>query len=145
MTALQSSCAHAAAGGALIGLAAALLLVLHGKVAGISGILGGAISGAREELPWRAAFILGLLAGGALFAWHQPQWLAPALPRGPAWIALAGLLVGYGTRLGSGCTSGHGICGVARLSPRSMVATASFIAVGMTVTFALTRALGSAA
>ena len=145
MTPLQISCLHAAEGGALIGLAAAALLLVHGKVAGISGIVSGAISGDRGDLPWRSAFIAGLLAGGALFAWRAPGLLAPSMPRGPIWIAIAGLLVGYGTRLGNGCTSGHGICGVGRLAPRSMLATAAFIGVGMGVTFALTRLLGSAA
>ena len=144
MTALQTSFAHAAMGGALIGLAAATLLLLHGKVAGISGIVSGAISGTRAELPWRAAFIGGLLAGGALFAWRAPALLAPSIPRSPVWIVTAGLLVGFGTRLGNGCTSGHGICGVGRFAPRSILATAAFIAVGMVVTFALGRALGRA-
>ena len=144
MTALQTSFAHAAAGGALIGLAAATLLLVHGKVAGISGIVSGALTGGRADLPWRSAFIAGLLAGGALFAWRAPALLAPSIPRSPVWIAIAGLLVGFGTRLGNGCTSGHGICGIGRLAPRSMLATAAFILVGMAVTFAFGRALGSA-
>jgi uncharacterized membrane protein YfcA/uncharacterized membrane protein YedE/YeeE len=135
---------HASAGGVLIGLAAAGLLLLHGKVAGISGILGGALSGVRGDLLWRSAFIAGLLAGGALFAWRAPALLAPSLPRSPVLIALAGVLVGYGTRLGNGCTSGHGICGVGRVAPRSMVATATFIAAGAVSTFAITHLLGAA-
>ena len=134
---------HAAAGGALIGLAAAVLLLLQGKVAGISGIVGGALSGPRADLPWRSAFIAGLLAGGAILAWRAPGLLAPTIPRGPVWITVAGLLVGYGTRLGNGCTSGHGICGVGRLAPRSIAATAAFIAVGAMVTFAMNRLVGA--
>ncbi|GAC1325647.1 MAG: hypothetical protein NVSMB25_24310 [Thermoleophilaceae bacterium] len=140
----HSSWVHAAGGGALIGLAAAGLLLVHGKVAGISGILGGALSGVRGDLFWRSAFIGGLLAGGALFAWRAPGLLAPSLPRGPLLIAVAGVLVGYGTRLGNGCTSGHGVCGVGRVAPRSMLATATFIAVGAVVTFSINHLLGAA-
>jgi uncharacterized membrane protein YedE/YeeE len=135
---------HASEGGGLIGLAAAGLLLVHGKVAGISGILGGALSGVRGDLLWRSAFIAGLLAGGALFAWRAPALLAPSLPRGPVLIAVAGVLVGYGTRLGNGCTSGHGVCGVGRVAPRSMVATATFIAAGAVSTFAINYLLGAA-
>ena len=142
MTPLQMSCLHAAEGGALIGLASAALLLVHGKVAGISGIVAGAIVGPTKDLRWRYAFIAGLLAGGALFAWHAPALLAPSIPRGPLWIVVAGLLVGYGTRLGNGCTSGHGVCGVGRLAPRSMLGTAAFIVAGMSVTFALARVFG---
>jgi len=134
----------AAQGGALIGLAAADLLLVHGKVAGISGILGGALSGGRGDLLWRSAFIAGLLAGGALFAWRAPGLLARSLPRGPFLIAAAGVLVGYGTRLGNGCTSGHGVCGVGRVAPRSMLPAATFIAVGAVVTFSINHLLGAA-
>ena len=120
-------------GGALIGLAAVLLLALNGRIAGISGILGGLItSTGRGDRFWRRAFIFGLLAGAGLYA------LTSGLPlelqaRGPT-LLVAGLLVGFGTRLGSGCTSGHGVCGLARRSPRSLRATMVFmVAAALTV------------
>ena len=120
-------------GGALIGLAAVLLLALNGRIAGISGILGGLItSTGRGDRFWRCAFIFGLLAGAGLYA------LTSGLPlqlqaRGPT-LLVAGLLVGVGTRLGSGCTSGHGVCGLARRSPRSLQATMVFmVAAALTV------------
>jgi uncharacterized protein len=120
-------------GGALIGLAAVLLLALNGRIAGISGILGGLItSTGRGDRYWRCAFIFGLLAGAGLYA------LTSGLPlqlqaRGPT-LLVAGLLVGVGTRLGSGCTSGHGVCGLARRSPRSLRATMVFmVAAALTV------------
>jgi uncharacterized protein len=120
-------------GGALIGLAAVLLLALNGRIAGISGILGGLItSTGRGDRFWRCAFIFGLLAGAGLYA------LTSGLPlelqaRGPT-LLVAGLLVGFGTRLGSGCTSGHGVCGLARRSPRSLRATMVFmVAAALTV------------
>ena len=120
-------------GGALIGLAAVLLLALNGRIAGISGILGGLItSTGRGDRFWRCAFIFGLLAGAGLYA------LTSGLPlqlqaRGPT-LLVAGLLVGFGTRLGSGCTSGHGVCGLARRSPRSLQATMVFmVAAALTV------------
>ena len=120
-------------GGALIGLAAVLLLALNGRIAGISGILGGLItSTGRGDRFWRCAFIFGLLAGAGLYA------LTSGLPlqlqaRGPT-LLVAGLLVGVGTQLGSGCTSGHGVCGLARRSPRSLQATMVFmVAAALTV------------
>ena len=119
-------------GGALIGLAAALMVLLEGRIAGISGITGGLLSAGGRERGWRAAFLGGLLISPWLYA------AAAALPpgeiaAGSGWLAIAGLLVGVGTRLGSGCTSGHGVCGTARLSPRSLVATGLFMAAGMAV------------
>ncbi len=121
-------------GGALIGLAAALLLLLNGRVAGVSGILGGLLRCGVGERLERVAFLVGLVAGPVLFTLvaHRPAILVEASP----WtLIIAGLLVGYGTRLGSGCTSGHGICGVARLSLRSLIATALFIAAGMATVY----------
>lgn len=123
-------------GGGMIGLAAALLLLLNGRIAGVSGILGGLLDGrAGGEKGERIAFIAGLLGGPLLagFAWRWPQ--ATVTASIPLLIA-AGLLVGFGTRLGSGCTSGHGICGVARLSPRSLAATVLFILAGMAAAYA---------
>ena len=122
-------------GGMLIGLASWLLLAALGKVAGISGIASSALSGNPPDGAWRWAFLLGLIAGGALFAvWLTP----PAVPQRP-WplLLMAGLLVGVGTVLGSGCTSGHGVCGLGRRSLRSLVATCVFMAMGMLVVFAM--------
>jgi len=125
-------------GGLLIGLAATLLLLFNGRIAGIAGILGGLIvpNFASERL-WRGAFVVGLLCGAAIYAWLHGA-LPLHLQAGNSLMLVAGLLVGFGTRLGSGCTSGHGVCGLARRSPRSLVATATFIACGMLTVF-LTR------
>jgi len=126
----------AVAGGALIGAAAVLLLATIGRVAGISGIAAGSLHAAKGERGWRWAFLAGLLASAGLVLWWQsvPEASPRVLLRDalPAWQLIgAGLLVGFGTRLGSGCTSGHGVCGLARLSPRSMVATGVFMLMGM--------------
>jgi uncharacterized protein len=129
-------------GGMLIGLAASLLLAGLGRVAGISGICGGVLLGPRQERGWRTLFLLGLLLGGALFGLLIPGSIGVS-PRPLALLAIAGLLVGFGTRIGSGCTSGHGVCGVSRLAPRSIVATMTFVLTGM-VTVALLRLLGVA-
>lgn len=113
------------AGGALIGIAAAMLILLSGRVAGVSGILGGLLIPRRAEVPWRVAFLLGLIAA--------PFVVAPSeirIDAGTGTLILAGLLVGVGTSYGSGCTSGHGVCGLSRLSPRSLVATLAFMAAG---------------
>lgn len=130
-------------GGGLIGLAASVLLVGHGRVAGISGIIGALVMGQSTEWAWRAVFIAGLISGGLLLRLFAPHLLA--MPQhGWLWMAAAGLVVGIGTRLGNGCTSGHGVCGVSQLAPRSLVATLTFIATGM-LTVALVRALGGLA
>ncbi|MFD2233189.1 YeeE/YedE family protein [Phaeospirillum tilakii] len=124
-------------GGALIGLAAALLLLALGRIAGISGIVGGLLRRPdRAETPWRLAFVLGL--GLAPLAWTLVAALPP--PRIAAdtpTLVAAGLLVGFGARLGSGCTSGHGVCGLSRLSPRSLAATLTFMATGFLTVFAV--------
>jgi len=122
----------AAVGGALIGLAATLLMWLTGRIAGISGILGDLVDLAGGDRAWRLAFVAGLIAAPLAFAATGHVLRAPAMPGWPV-IVIAGLLVGFGTRLGSGCTSGHGICGIARLSPRSLAATATFMIVAMLV------------
>lgn len=114
------------AGGILIGCAAVLLLLLNGRIAGISGILGGAFSTRGSERWWRGAFIFGLIAGAALYSLLVGPLRINPVASAPT-LVLAGLLVGFGTRLGSGCTSGHGVCGLARRSPRSLIATATFI------------------
>jgi uncharacterized protein len=120
----------ALAGGAIIGLSASLMLMLNGRVAGVSGIVGGLLQPQSGEVSWRAWFLAGLLAGGgALFA-ARPEFFGTAsVPS--AVIVVAGLLVGFGTRLGSGCTSGHGVCGISRMSRRSIVATVTFMLSGM--------------
>lgn len=122
------------AGGALIGFAAAMLLLLSGRVAGISGIVGGLLRPHRGDVAWRLAFVGGLLAAPAamlmLGAGH-----APRIDAGFGTLVVAGLLVGAGTSYGAGCTSGHGVCGLSRLSPRSLVATLVFMAAGMLTVF----------
>ncbi len=125
-------------GGLLIGLAVALMLLLNGRVAGISGIVGGLLTLTLRDTAWRAAFVAGLVLGALAYLSTADQ-TAPVrvLASLPA-ILVGGLLVGFGTRLGSGCTSGHGLCGMARLSRRSVVATATFFGVAMLTVF-LTR------
>jgi uncharacterized membrane protein YedE/YeeE len=130
-------------GGVLIGLAASLLLIGAGRIAGVSGIVAGAFSSAPAERDWRVAFLAGLVAAGFAAALLAPAAILPS-PRPLLWLAASGLLVGVGTRLGSGCTSGHGVCGTSRLSPRSLAATAIFVAFGM-LTVAVWRALGGGA
>lgn len=123
----------AAAGGALIGTASVMLLWLNGRIAGVSGIMNGVFSRKWTEASWRIAFVVGLITGGFVFQWTSD---APLIERTdfPLWMTIAaGLLVGYGTRLGNGCTSGHGICGTSRLSTRSIAATITFVFVGMLV------------
>ena len=120
------------AGGMLIGLAAALLVLLSGRVAGVSGILGGLIAARRGDIAWRFAFIGGLLFAPVTMLFYSTN---PRIDAGLGMLALAGLLVGLGTRYGSGCTSGHGVCGLSRLSPRSLVATGAFMAAGIATVF----------
>jgi uncharacterized protein len=125
-------------GGALIGLSATLLMLLIGRIAGICGILAGYIEGARGDRAWRVAFILGLVAVPLIAVAAGSSVPPPQMPASWSLTAVAGLLVGFGTRLGGGCTSGHGVCGVARLSPRSLAATAVFV-VTAAVTVAVMR------
>lgn len=128
----------ALAGGALIGLAAMLLLWFNGRVAGISGMLNGAVEESGHERHWRLVFLVGLVAGALIYARINPGDFAIRQDF-PLWaLAVAGVLVGYGTRLGSGCTSGHGVCGISRLSMRSVYATATFMGSGF-VTTAIVR------
>jgi uncharacterized protein len=117
-------------GGMLIGLSASAMLLLDGKVAGISGILAGVLKPIRSDTLWRICFLGGLLAGGLLLRILLPSAFDFGIIRPLPLLITAGLLVGFGTRLGSGCTSGHGVCGVSRLSPRSLVATVTFIVAG---------------
>ncbi len=122
-------------GGLLIGTASATLLLLHGRVAGISGIVGGLMEPSTADRSWRAAFLLGLLAAGAVAYAVVPARFGGESSTSPVWLVIAGLLVGVGTRLGGGCTSGHGVCGMSRLSPRSLTATAIFMVVAMATVF----------
>ena len=122
------------AGGVLIGTAAAMLLLINGKVAGISGILGGLLRPRGGDIGWRVAFIVGLVAAPLLYQLATPL-PAVQIDAGTGLLIAAGLLVGVGTRYGSGCTSGHGVCGLSRLSPRSLVATAAFMAAGFLTVF----------
>lgn len=123
-------------GGLLIGIAAAVLVWFNGMIAGISGIAGGLLRPGRKSFGWRAAFLGGLIGAPILYALTLP--LPPArIDAGMGTLIAAGFLVGVGTRYGSGCTSGHGVCGLSRLSPRSLVATASFMLAGFATVFAL--------
>jgi uncharacterized protein len=117
------------AGGLLIGTAAAMFLLFNGRVAGISGILGGLLRPKAGDIGWRVAFMLGLVAAPLLYQLAAPL-PSVQIDAGTAVLVVAGLLVGMGTRYGSGCTSGHGVCGLSRLSPRSLVATAAFMVAG---------------
>jgi uncharacterized membrane protein YedE/YeeE len=128
----------AAIGGALIGLSASLLMLLTGRIAGISGIFGGCLSFGTNDKGWRIAFIAGLILAPFITSWIGYVMPSPQMPASWTVVIAAGLLVGFGTRLGGGCTSGHGICGIARLSGRSITATAIFIFTAIVVV-ALTR------
>jgi hypothetical protein len=129
-------------GGALIGLSAALLMVLTGRIAGISGIVGGCLVGSAGERDWRLAFIVGLIAAPILGALVNLPLALPRMPDSWILIAVAGFLVGFGARMGGGCTSGHGVCGIARLSPRSLTATAVFMTTGFVVVFLVRHVFG---
>jgi len=128
-----------AAGGALIGAAAAVLLVLTGKTAGVSGIVDGVLRAEKGEWGWKAAFVLGLVAGGLVLRFTMPQTLPASAPRSLALVAVGGLLVGFGARLSGGCTSGHGVCGIGRLSRRGLVGTLIFMAAGILTVFVLRK------
>ncbi|MBK9369381.1 MAG: YeeE/YedE family protein [Deltaproteobacteria bacterium] len=131
-------------GGALIGLSAGGMLLLHGRVAGISGIVGGLLHPKPGDVRWRAAFVLGLLTAGLVSLLSGVDTFPYTLDRAPWMVGLAGLLVGFGTRLGNGCTSGHGVCGLARFSQRSLVAVVTFMATGMITAVLVDRLLGGA-
>lgn len=124
----------ALAGGALIGLAASMLILLNGRIAGISGILGGLLRPGPGEIAWRAAFLIGLVAAPWLYAVAAPL-PAVRMDVSDSMLIAAGLLVGLGTRYGAGCTSGHGVCGLSRLSPRSLAATLAFMAAGFATVY----------
>ena len=128
-------------GGILIGLAAASFILLNGRIAGISGILGGLLTPAKDDILWRRAFLGGLV--GAPLLWLLVADLPPIrIEAGYPAVIIAGLLVGIGTRYGSGCTSGHGVCGLSRLSVRSLAATASFMGAGFVTVYVIRHLLG---
>jgi len=126
-------------GGILIGLSASLFWALNGRVAGVSGIVGGALLGAKQERAVRLAFLFGLLLAGLGFALFSSRVALPRLPLLP--LAAAGLLVGFGTRMSGGCTSGHGVCGVSRFSVRSLAAVATFMLTGALTVFIVRHVL----
>lgn len=122
-------------GGVLIGMAATLLLWLTGRIAGISGMLGGVLLPKRGEIAWRLAFLIGLVGAGAAWLWSVPGAYVPRHGFPPLLLVVAGVLVGIGTRMGNGCTSGHGVCGLGRLSLRSLAAVLTFMLTAVITTF----------
>lgn len=134
-----------ALGGALIGASASMLLLLEGRVAGISGIVGGLFTPRAGDVGWRVAFLGGLALAGLGGAFLAPWTVAVEIARAPWMLVLAGLLVGVGTRIGNGCTSGHGVCGLSRMSPRSLASVVTFMAVGALVAVAVGKLTGGAA
>ena len=129
-------------GGVLIGLAAALFVLLNGRIAGISGVLGGLLNPTRGDIAWRVAFIAGIVAAPLVYLLFA-AWPAVQIDASYGALVAAGLLVGVGTRYGAGCTSGHGVCGLSRLSPRSLVATLAFMAAGFGTVFVARHLLGA--
>ncbi|MGR8940867.1 MAG: YeeE/YedE family protein [Gammaproteobacteria bacterium] len=132
----------ALAGGILIGISATVLLLFNGRIAGISGIMNGALFAPKHDVTWRLLFLAGLVLGGLVFAWLAPGFNLPRQDYPVAWLGIGGFLVGFGTRMANGCTSGHAVCGIARLSIRSLAATATFIASGMLTVFVMRHILG---
>jgi uncharacterized membrane protein YedE/YeeE len=131
-------------GGVLIGASALLLMLISGRIAGVSGIAGGLLTAPRGDRSWRFAFVVGLLLGGLALSAFEPTALPRSLPAGLPLVALAGFLVGFGARGGNGCTSGHGVCGLGRRSRRSLVAVVVFMATGMFAAQVLRPLLGGA-
>lgn len=129
-------------GGVLIGLSAIAMMAFLGRIAGISGIVSGLLVPRAGDISWRALFVGGLVAGGLLMMLVRPEAFAITVDRSLAAVAVAGALVGFGTRLGSGCTSGHGVCGIGRLSRRSIVATLTFITTGALTVLAVRLLFG---
>lgn len=127
---MKESIIMAILGGSLIGMSASLLLLVSGRIAGISGIIGGLLKHQASSIPWRVTFLSGLMFGGWSLMTVMPLSIQGPEGRSVLMIAVAGVLVGIGTQLGNGCTSGHGVCGITRMSPRSIVATLTFMATG---------------
>lgn len=129
-------------GGLLIGLAAVLLMAFHGRIAGMTGILAGLLPPVAADRAWRAAFVAGAVAAPLLITALRPQSIAFSSTTPMIWVAVSGLVVGIGAQIGAGCTSGHGICGIARLSPRSILATLVFMATAFATVFITRHLLG---
>ena len=129
-------------GGALIGCAAAMFALLNGRIAGVSGVLAGLLKPSRGDVAWRAAFVSGLVAAPLAYLLLVGRLPHPRIDASAAALVVAGLLVGAGTRYGSGCTSGHGVCGLSQFSLRSLVATASFMGAGFATVYAVRHLLG---
>lgn len=139
---MVSDITQALIGGVIIGLASTLLLWANGRIAGISGILGGVLNPKSGDVTWRVVFIIGLMLGSIVFSIFQRP-LQPTMQASTPVLIAAGLIVGFGTRLGSGCTSGHGVCGIARLSRRSIVATIIFMTFGVITVFITRHIIGA--
>ena len=129
-------------GGILIGLSASIMMLFSGRIAGISGIFRGVLEPSRGDTQWRIAFVSGLVLGGVALSLFYPQAFPAEFSRSLPLIALGGLLVGFGTRLGSGCTSGHGVCGLGRMSKRSLIATLTFNLTGAATVYLVNHLLG---
>jgi len=132
-------------GGALIGASAVVLMATIGRIAGISGIAGGLATARSPDRGWRVSFLIGLVGIPALAGFARPELFQSDFSVSLPWIILAGIIVGIGTTLGNGCTSGHGVCGNARLSIRSVIATLTFMATGIATVFVMRHVLGGAA
>lgn len=131
------------AGGVLIGISASILMYLNGRIAGISGIVAGVFNAASiAEKAWRLAFVIGLVIGGAIYMHFFPITIAPRELMSTKLLIVGGLVIGFGTAMGSGCTSGHGICGVSRFSLRSLVATATFLLSGIVTVYVFKQIIG---
>lgn len=128
---MQQEWLNALLGGSIIGIAVSLMLLWNGRVTGISGIINGILTPAKGDTAWRVLFVAGLFLGGLVLKAINPETFSGQLATDNWTIIVAGLLVGFGTIMGSGCTSGHGVCGISRMSPRSLVATVTFIGAGV--------------
>ena len=124
-------------GGILIGISSTIMLAWNGRITGISGMVHGLVTPAAGEVNWRWIFLVGLIGGGALYEFGAGFGRTPQLGFMPLAMIIGGLLVGFGTRMGNGCTSGHGVCGLGRLSPRSLVAVITFLATGMITVYVM--------
>ena len=129
-------------GGLMIGLSATLMMLFLGRITGISGIFGGLVIPRKGEVAWRVAFVAGLLSGGVVLRFFYPQAFPVGLEQSFGLVAVAGVLVGFGTRMGSGCTSGHGICGLARFSQRSLASVLTFIFTGAVAVYIMQYVMG---
>lgn len=130
-------------GGLMIGSSALLLMASQGKIAGVSGVVGGLFApGQTGQRGWRLLFVLGLLGGALLVQWVTGRWVTNAIPASTGLLVVAGLVVGVGTRMGNGCTSGHGVCGLGRRSPRSLVAVLAFMGVAIATVFVMRHVVG---